>query len=140
MSLGKRIIGQDLRDVPYPEMIRAMGVVVAEAQFELDWLGIRLAQMMSGSHGEVEGDADAGETQHVTHEGFVTFNGARLSLLELGFSPSFCPRADAVAEVPTSTAKVGGRDLSGGVRNEEVDVAGFSFFACAGAGSPAFGI
>ena len=52
-------IGQQLLDVPFPDMIRSMGLAIAQAQYELDLVGMRLAQMMSGEYEvEVEDPAD----------------------------------------------------------------------------------
>ncbi|MCB9529510.1 MAG: hypothetical protein R3F65_00830 [bacterium] len=96
-------IGQQLLDVPFPEMVKSMGLSIAEAQFELDRVGLRLAQMMSGRY-EVE-VADPDDPEKVTveeREAFVTFDGKELSMLELGFTPTFYQFVDTIIEVKIS--------------------------------------
>lgn len=96
-------IGQALLDVPFPEMIKSMGLAIAEAQYELDLVGMRLAQMMSGSYEvEVEDPDDPTKTKTETHSSLVKFNGEDLSLLELGFTPTFYQFVDTLIEVKIS--------------------------------------
>jgi hypothetical protein len=96
-------IGQQLLDVPFPEMIKSMGLAIAEAQFELDRVGLRLAQMMAGKY-QVE-VADPDDPSKVTveeREAFVNFDGKELSMLELGFTPTFYQFVDTIIEVKIS--------------------------------------
>ena len=139
MALGRRTIGQELLDVPFSEMIKGMGLAVAEAQFELDRVGIRLAQMMSGSYEVEEVDPDTGETEYVTHEAYVTFNGERLSLLELGFTPTFYQFVDTLVEVKVSLSMARTRDFSGSVstKSKSIGAAALPFAAGAGVRSTA---
>lgn len=97
-------MGQELLDVPFPEMIKGMGTAIGEAQFELDMLSTRLAQMMSGADYEVEEyDASAQKMKMVTRDGLkVAFDGEELSLLELGFTPNFYQFVDTIIEVKMS--------------------------------------
>lgn len=96
-------VGQQLLDTPFADMIRSMGLAVAEAQFALDEVGIRLAQMMSGKYEVEEEDPDnPGETRTVEKTSLVRFDGQDLSLLELGFTPSFYQFVDTVIEVKIS--------------------------------------
>jgi hypothetical protein len=98
-NMPPRGIGQELLDVPFPEMIRSMGLAIAEAQYALDEAGIRLAQMMSGRF-EVEIiDPITGEVTTETKEALVTFDGEEMSLLELGFTPTFYQFVDTLIEV-----------------------------------------
>jgi hypothetical protein len=94
-------IGQDLLNVPFPDMIKSMGLAIAEAQYSLDEVGIRLAQMMSGEY-EVETLKDDGSTKVEKREAFVTFGGEKMSLLELGFTPTFYQFVDTLIEVKVS--------------------------------------
>jgi len=97
-----RGIGQELLDVPFPDMIKSMGLAIAEAQYALDEAGIRLAQMMSGRY-EIETlDPVTGAVSSETHEALVTFDGEQMSLLELGFTPTFYQFVDTLIEVKIS--------------------------------------
>jgi hypothetical protein len=98
-------IGQELLDVPFPQMIKSMGLAISEAQFSLDQSGVRLAQMMSGKYELEEPDPtddDPYKTKTVTKEAYVRFNGEDLSLLELGFTPTFYQFVDTIIEVKIS--------------------------------------
>ncbi len=82
-------IGQELLNVPFSEMIKSMGTGIAQAQFDLDMVGARMAQMMAGLPLDDEG-------QSVT----IDFGDEKdLCLLELGFTPSFYQYTEAVIEV-----------------------------------------
>lgn len=95
-------IGHMLADVPFGDMIKSMGLAIAEAQYALDEVGIRLAQMMSGEY-EVETlDPTTGTVTTETKEAYVTFDGEKLSLLELGFTPTFYQFVDNVIEIKIS--------------------------------------
>jgi len=90
-------IGQELLNVPFPEMVKNMGVSVAEAQFELDMVSMRLAQLMAGY---VESYDENGNI--VTETKQVKFGGQDYSLLELGFTPTFYQFVDTIIEVKVS--------------------------------------
>lgn len=96
-------IGQQLLDVPFPAMIQSMGLAIAEAQYNLDLVGIRLAKLMSGSY-EVEVPDPDNPDQVITQtkDARVDFAGQRLSLLELGFTPTFYQFVDTLIEVKIS--------------------------------------
>ena len=96
-------IGQQLLDVPFPQMVKSMGLAIAEAQFELDRVGLRMAQMMSGKY-EVELPDPDDPTKTITqeHEAYVTFDGKQMSMLELGFTPTFYQFVDTIIEVKIS--------------------------------------
>lgn len=90
-------IGQELLNVPFPEMIRNMGLAIAEAQYELDMVSMRLAQLMAGYQETYD---DQGTL--VTQERRVQFGGSSFSLLELGFTPTFYQFVDTIIEVKIS--------------------------------------
>jgi hypothetical protein len=96
-----RNIGHDLLDVPFGEMIRSMGLAIAEAQQALDETGIFLAQMMTGEY-EVEVVDDDGKVKKEKREAYVTFGDEKLSLMELGFTPTFYQFVDTIIEVKIS--------------------------------------
>jgi len=122
-------IGQELLDVPFPEMIESMGLAIAEAQFKLDQTGVRLAQMMSGKY-EVEEpdptDDDPDRTKTVTKEAYVKFNGEELSLLELGFTPTFYQFVDTIIEVKVSISMSSTQEYKRSVSKTTVAAGGFA--------------
>lgn len=78
-------IGQELLNVPFPEMVKNLGVGIAEAQYALDRVSIRIAQMMSGHKLNSNGEMVKDETSLI-----VLKEGSKgVSLLALGFTPTF---------------------------------------------------
>jgi len=77
-------VGKDLLNVPFPQMVQSMGMGVAEAQFALDRMSVEIAQKMAGLSVDKDGNVKKDETLLFKQEG-----GGKLSLLELGFKPSF---------------------------------------------------
>ncbi len=93
-------IGQELLDVPFPDMVESMGLAIAQAQFELDNTSLRLAQMMAGEQYDVPDPDNPGSTKK--EQALVTFDGQQLSLMELGFTPTFYQFVDTIIEVKIS--------------------------------------
>ncbi len=107
-------IGQDLLNVPMGDMISQMALAIAEAQLALDESGIRQAELMSGrvvlrdEDGHfVDTDGNQSNEPHF-HDSLVFFgyhkNGQeyvaeRVSMMELGFTPTFYQFIDTVIEV-----------------------------------------
>ena len=87
-------VGHDLLAVPMPDMVQKMGHAIAEAQLDLDITSLRVAQMMSGK------SYKSGET--VVPGEKVDFGGQKLSLLELGFTPTFYQFVETIIEVKMS--------------------------------------
>jgi hypothetical protein len=121
MSNGRQI-GQDLLNVPMGDMIRQMALSIAEAQLALDESGIRQAELMSGqvvlrdeagnlidtegksSRVPVYGDTQvffgySRKTERVDGADVVTMTPERVSMMELGFTPTFYQFIDTVIEV-----------------------------------------
>lgn len=97
-------VGQELLAVPFPEMVRNLGVGMAEAQFQLDIVSLRIARMMAG-YDVHEDDEEGGGARGGTEERkyLVEFNdGSKYSLLELGFTPTFYQFVDTVIELKMS--------------------------------------
>jgi hypothetical protein len=92
-------IGQELLDIPFGEMVTSLGLAINRAQFELDRTSMLIAQVMAGQPFDVP-DADGTGT----HEErlLVDFDGEELSMLELGFTPSFYHFVDTIIEVKVS--------------------------------------
>ena len=99
MPASSSALGQQLLDVPFPDMIKSMGLAIAQAQFELDNVSLRMAQMMSGEY-EVPDPEDDTKTTKITST--VNFNNEEVSLLELGFTPNFYQFVDTIIEVKIS--------------------------------------
>lgn len=94
-------IGQDLLDVPFPEMVKSMGLAIAQAQFDLDNTSLRLARMMAGEDYDVPDPNDPTKTVKGP-KAMVQFDGKELSLMELGFTPTFYQFVDTIIEVKVS--------------------------------------
>jgi hypothetical protein len=108
-------IGQELLNVPMGEMIRDMALAIAEAQIALDTASIRVAEMMGGKvwlrdeTGKPVPDEEhrPGHTenpQDTTVAFGYAFEGERrvpvkMSMLELGFTPTFYQFVDTIIEV-----------------------------------------
>jgi len=95
-------IGQELLDVPFPEMLKSMGLAIAQAQFELDNTSLRLARMMAGEAYEIPDPTEADPDKMKTVRALVQFDGKSLSLMELGFTPTFYQFVDTIIEVKVS--------------------------------------
>jgi hypothetical protein len=101
-------IGQDLLNVPMGDLIRQMAFAIADAQFQLDIASLRVAEVMSGKR--VQLDADGKPMKDAsgnikTDDTRVYFGGDKknepeeLSLIELGFAPTFYQFIDTLIEV-----------------------------------------
>lgn len=91
-------IGQELLNVPFPELVKNLGVGIAQAQLELDMVSTRIAQLMTGQKMDVEG-AEEGEEDGQEDEYRVHLGDDDYSLLELGFTPTFYQFVDTIIEV-----------------------------------------
>lgn len=94
-------VGKQLLDVPFPQMVRSLAAGIAEAQFDLDMISMRLAQMMSGKYDELS-DPDNPDSELKPVTSMVTFAEEEYSLLELGFTPTFYQFVDTIIEVKMS--------------------------------------
>ena len=124
-------VGQDLLNVPFAEMVQKLGLGIAEAQFKLDEVSLRLAQMMSGEYEvEVPDDSDPEKTKIEKRTAYVTFDGDELSMLELGFSPTFYQFVDTIIEVKMSISMSTEREYTRKSSTKTVSAmgGGFLFF------------
>ena len=92
-------VGSELLAVPFPEMVEKLGMAIAEAQFSLDTMSFRLAQMMTGR--DYEDEDDQGKKVIIKGKK-VSFAGEQFSLLELGFTPTFYQFTETIIEVKMS--------------------------------------
>lgn len=126
-------VGQELLNVPMGEMVKSLALSIAQAQWELDKSSMTVAEMMSGQR--LMRDLDTGmllDAQGVplddqspdaagvvidsrvyfgydyeqTDEG-VKRKPAKLSMMELGFTPVFYQFVDTIIEVKISVKMVG---------------------------------
>jgi hypothetical protein len=91
-------VGQELMNVPFPEMIKNLGVGIAEAQFAMDKVSIKIAQMMSGFKADANGELIKDDDAFIVLEQ----GGKGYSLLSLGFTPTFYQFVDTVIELKMS--------------------------------------
>jgi len=78
-------IGQELLNAPFPELVKNLGVGIAEAQYALDKVSVRIAQMMGG----FKYDADGNFVQDDSALVKLSATAEPVSLLALGFTPTF---------------------------------------------------
>ena len=91
-------VGQELLDVPLPEMVTKLAMGIAVAQAALDENSVQTAILLAET--EVENVVLA-VTQTIAADGTVTFaqSLATMSLLQLGLMPTFYQFAEATIEV-----------------------------------------
>lgn len=111
-----RAIGQDLLNVPMGDMISQMALAIAEAQLALDESGVRQAELMSGrvvmrdEQGKFIDETGAPSTTPHFYDSLVFFGyrrsadgttttPERVSMMELGFTPTFYQFVDTLIEV-----------------------------------------
>jgi hypothetical protein len=92
-------IGQELLDVPFAEMVTSLGLAISRAQFELDRTSLQIAQIMSGQPFDVPNPDGEGTHEETLR---IQFGDQELSMLELGFTPSFYHFVDTIIEVKVS--------------------------------------
>ncbi len=91
-------VGQELLDVPLPDMVTKLALGVAEAQRALDENSVETAQTLADTTIEVV----PALTQTIAADGTVTFTAAdpvEMSLLQVGLNPTFYQFAEASIEV-----------------------------------------
>ncbi|MCA9657732.1 MAG: hypothetical protein KC486_05270, partial [Myxococcales bacterium] len=82
--------GKSLTDVNIGQMVASIGVAIAEAQQAIDMSSLRIAEMFTGEYVDDEGKR---------RSSLISFDGEKLSLLELGFTPTFYQFVDTLIEV-----------------------------------------
>ena len=110
-SIGNSI-GNAVTSVPIGDMVRAMALAVADAQFELDKSSMLAAEFMSGRRPLRDGQGQYlldDQGRPLVEESLVQFgyvvdsDGKRVpnmvSMLELGFVPTFYQFVDTVIEI-----------------------------------------
>ena len=99
-------VGTDLLNAPFPEMVKTLGVGIAEAQYELDLVSMKIARMMAGYMPDEEtddGSVPAASTDGPERTLLVPLgDGNEYSLMELGFIPNFYQFVDTMIELKMS--------------------------------------
>jgi hypothetical protein len=99
-------VGTELLNAPFPEMVKSLGVGIAEAQFELDLVSMKIARMMAGYAPDPEPEEGApAVAPSGTPERTMLVplgDGRSYSLLELGFTPTFYQFVDTLIELKMS--------------------------------------
>jgi hypothetical protein len=91
-------VGQELLDVPFPDMVAKLSLGIAEAQRALDDNSVRTAQEIADTEIEVV----PAITQTISATGDVSFANAdavEMSLLQVGLNPTFYQFSEASIEV-----------------------------------------
>jgi hypothetical protein len=99
-------VGTELLNAPFPEMVKTLGVGIAEAQFELDLVSMKIARMMAGYAPDPEAEEGApapAPSSSPQRTMLVPLgDGNSYSLLELGFTPTFYQFVDTMIELKMS--------------------------------------
>lgn len=99
-------VSTEMTNTPFPEMVRLLGIGIAEAQYELDLVSLKIARMMAGYLPDPEPESgepvptlpDSPERTMLVKLG----DGHEYSLLELGFVPTFYQFVDTLIELKLS--------------------------------------
>lgn len=95
-----QLLAEQLSEIPFGELLLSMGRGVAEAQFALDHMSSLVALTLSGKYQLVR--TATGDWGVVAGDSRVSFAGEALSLLELGFTPTFYQFVDTLLEIKVS--------------------------------------
>lgn len=100
-------VSTEMTNTPFPEMVRMLGIGIAEAQYELDLVSLKIARMMAGYAPDPE--PEEGQPAPPPPTGSPERNmlvklgdGNEYSLLELGFVPTFYQFVDTLIELKLS--------------------------------------
>jgi hypothetical protein len=91
-------VGQELLDVPLPEMVASLGQGIADAQHQLDMNSVEVAKTLA----ETEIEVVPAITRTVYADGSVDYDSADaidVSLLQAGMFPTFYQFSEATIEV-----------------------------------------
>lgn len=96
-------VGQELLNVPFPEMVTQMALAIAEGQLALDMNSIDVARALATTTLE-EGSVVVAMEEKVDADGNViestpVFNQQELSLLAFGLNPTFYQFTETIIEV-----------------------------------------
>ncbi len=110
-------VGQELLDVPLPDMVARLAVGIAEAQKALDLNSIATAQALATETIEIV----PAITQTIAANGDVSFSSpdpVEMSLIQIGLLPTFYQFAEATIEVSMDIKTTSSRETSVKVESE----------------------
>lgn len=91
-------VGQELLDVPFPDMVLKLALAIADAQAALDENSVETAEQLA----ETEVDLVLAMTQTIAADGTVTYTNAEpvtVSLMQIGLLPVFYQFVESQIEV-----------------------------------------
>lgn len=97
-------------NAPFPEIVKELGVSIAEAQYEMDKVSVRITQLMAGYTVDENENIREDDDQKVK----LKNGGERYSLLQLGFTPTFYQFVDTIIEMKMSASMVTSKDKKRG--------------------------
>lgn len=112
-------VGQELLDVPFPEMVASLGQGIADAQNQLDMNSVEVAKTLADTEIEVV----PAITRTINSDGSVDYDSADpidVSLLQAGLFPTFYQFSEAIIDVEmdikTTTERETDIDVSASAR------------------------
>lgn len=84
-----------LADVPFGSMLTSLALAIVDAQHALDMSSLRMAQALTGEY-------EDSKQQKVST--LISFDGQQVSLLELGFTPTFYHFVETTIEMKISVS------------------------------------
>jgi hypothetical protein len=114
-------VGTELLNVPFPEMIKNLGLGVAEAQYAMDRVSIRITQLMAGFSEDKDGKLVKDDSALIK----LQENGESFSLLALGFTPTFYQFTETYIEMKMAISMKKSTDLAVAVKASYNGVVGF---------------
>lgn len=126
-------VGTELLAVPFPDMIKRLGVGMAEAQLQLDLVSMRIARLMAGYDEDEEAAPEGGAPVPKSRRYLIQLgDGKDYSLMELGFTPTFYQFVDTVIELKVSISMASEQEFKSSQSNTAVSAKGFAVPFAAG--------
>jgi hypothetical protein len=114
-------VGQELLNVPFPQMIENLGVGIAHAQYALDKVSIRITQLMAGFTEDKDGKIVKDDSALIK----LQENGESFSLLALGFTPTFYQFTETYIEMKMAISMKKSSELGIAVKASYKGIVGF---------------
>jgi len=93
-------VGQELVDVPLPDMVAKLGMGIASAQHALDQNSVEIAQVLADEKNDIQ--VVPSITRTIDSDGSVSYSSADpvdMSLMQVGLMPTFYQFSEATIEV-----------------------------------------
>ncbi len=114
-------VGTELLNVPFPEMIKNLGLGVAEAQYAMDRVSIRITQLMAGFSEDKDGKLVKDDSALIK----LQENGEAFSLLALGFTPTFYQFTETYIEMKMAISMKKSTEIGVAVKASYKGIVGF---------------